>query len=91
MTQPDDIAHASLKETVLDTPLVVRVEIGTVTLLAREWAELQPGDVIETGRHLAEPVVLRVAGQEVAKGELVNVEGELGVRIREISTGGGAP
>lgn len=74
----------SLTDAVLDSPVVVRVEVGSVSLTAREWAELGPGDVIETGRRIAEPVVLRVAGREVARGELVNLEGELGVRIREI-------
>lgn len=76
--------EASLTDAVLDSPVVVRVEVGSVTLTAREWAELGPGDVIETGRRIAEPVVLRVAGREVARGELVNLEGELGVRIREL-------
>ncbi|MES1178138.1 MAG: FliM/FliN family flagellar motor switch protein [Myxococcales bacterium] len=74
----------SLTDAVLESPVVVRVEVGAVTLSAREWAELGPGDVIETGRRIAEPVVLRVAGREVARGELVNLEGELGVRIREV-------
>lgn len=76
--------EASLTDAVLDSPVVVRVEIGAVTMSAREWAELGPGDVIESGRRIAEPVVLRVGGREVARGELVNLEGELGVRIREI-------
>ena len=73
-----------LTDTVLDAPVVVRVEIGAVSMPARDWASLQSGDVIETGRRIAEPVVLRVAGREVGKGELVNVEGEVGVRVREI-------
>ncbi len=64
--------------------IVVRIEVGAVSMSAREWAELAPGDVIESGRRIAEPVVLRVAGREVARGELVNLEGELGVRIREL-------
>jgi flagellar motor switch/type III secretory pathway protein FliN len=76
--------EASLSDAVLDSPIVVRVEVGAVSLTAREWAELGPGDVIETGRRIAEPVILRVAGREVARGELVNLEGELGVRIREL-------
>lgn len=76
---------------VLDAPLVVRVEVGSVTLSAREWAELRAGDVLETGVRVAEPVVLRIAGREVARGELVNVDGELGVRIRELSDPGRAP
>ena len=73
-----------LSEAVLDSPIVVRLEMGAVSMTAREWAELGPGDVIETGRRIAEPVILRVAGREVARGELVNLEGELGVRIREL-------
>lgn len=77
-------SETSLTDAVLDSPLVVRVEMGAVSLTAREWAELGPGDVIETGRRIAEPVVLRIAGREVARGELVNIEGELGVRIREL-------
>ena len=77
-------SETSLTEAVLDSPVVVRVEMGAVSMTAREWAELGPGDVIETGRRIAEPVVLRVAGREVARGELVNLEGELGVRIREV-------
>lgn len=76
--------EASLAEAVLDSPVVVRVEVGALSMTAREWAELAPGDVIEAGRRIAEPVVLRIAGREVARGELVNLEGELGIRIREL-------
>jgi len=85
MAESDDTGVDALGEAALDAPVVVRVEIGAVTLSARKWAELAPGDVIETGQRIGEPVVLRVAGRELARGELVNVEGELGVRIRELS------
>lgn len=84
MAESDDTRVDALGEAVLDAPVVVRVELGSVTLSARKWTELAPGDVIETGRRIGEPVVLRVAGRELARGELVNVEGELGVRIREL-------
>ncbi|HVW25183.1 MAG TPA: FliM/FliN family flagellar motor switch protein [Polyangiaceae bacterium] len=75
----------TLTSMALDAPLVVRVEVGSVTLTARQWGALRPGDVLETGLRLAEPAVLRVAGREVARGELVSIDGELGVRIREIA------
>ena len=89
VTVPADTEETSMNreetaDVVLDAPLVVRVELGAVSMTARDWATLGPGDVIEVGRRVAEPVVLRVAGREVARGELVNVEGELGVRIREL-------
>lgn len=79
----DDADTTTAADAVLDAPVLVRVEVGSVTLTAREWAALAPGDVIAVGKRLAEPVVLRVAGLEVARGELVDIEGELGVRIRE--------
>lgn len=81
MTEAD---APTLTEVVLDAAVVVRVELGEVGLTAREWARLAPGDVLETGLRVAEPVALRVAGRVVARGELVDVEGELGVRIREL-------
>jgi flagellar motor switch/type III secretory pathway protein FliN len=75
--------RTATSDVVLDAPLVVRVELGTVTLTAQEWAALGDGDVIALGRRVSEPVVLRIAGVEVARGELVDIEGELGVRLRE--------
>ncbi len=64
-----------------DAPVVVRVEVGSVTLSAREWSALKAGDVISTKNKIADPVVVRVGGVEVARGELVDVEGHVGVRI----------
>jgi flagellar motor switch/type III secretory pathway protein FliN len=84
MADPKNPEESSLEEVVLEAPVVVRVELGSVSLTAREVAGMQPGDVIETGKALGEPVVLRVAGRAVARGDLVEVEGEIGVRIREI-------
>lgn len=75
----------TLTSMALDAPIVVRVEVGSVTLTARQWDALRPGDVLETGLRLTEPAVLRVAGRDVARGELVSIDGELGVRIREIA------
>jgi flagellar motor switch/type III secretory pathway protein FliN len=64
-----------------DTPVVVRVEIGLAQMTAREWAALGSGDVIALGKRIGEHVVLRVGGVEVARGELVDLDGETGVRI----------
>lgn len=77
----------TLTDVLLDTPIVVRVELGAVTMSAREWAQLGPGDVIETAQRIAEPVVLRIAGREVGRGELVNVDGQVGVRIQKLYEG----
>lgn len=86
MTDDNPTQSTELTEQVLDAPVLVRVELGSVSMPARDWAALGPGDVIETGRRIAEPVVLRVAGRAVAEGDLVSIEGELGVRLRRLLT-----
>ena len=64
-----------------DAPVVIRIELGSITLTAQQWAQLRTGDVIATGHALGEPASLRTGGIEIAQGELVDVEGELAVRI----------
>ena len=55
----------------------MRIPLGKLTTLA-------PGAVLETGVALGGPVELRVQGRTVARGELVDVEGEVGVRILSV-------
>ena len=80
--------RGALADAMGDVPVVVRVEIGTVQMRAREWAALGHGDVVTTGQKIANPVVLRVGGVEVARGELVEIDGEVGVRILSRSEAG---
>ena len=68
-------------QTVGDVPVVVRVEVGAARMTAREWAAVREGDSLTLGRPAAAPVTLRVGGLAVAEGELVEIDGELGVRI----------
>jgi flagellar motor switch protein FliN len=68
-------------EVLEDAPVVVRVELGAVEMKAREWAALSPGDVLSLGRKIGEPAILRASGVEIARGELVQIDGEYGVRI----------
>ena len=86
----NDTDAAGLIEAVGEAPLTVRVEIGEARLAARDWAAIGRGDVIALGRRVGEAVVLRVGGVPVARGELVEIEGEVGVRIIErIAAAGG--
>ncbi len=71
----------ALVDAVGEVPVVVRVEIGTAEMRAKEWASLGRGDVIALGRKIGEGVTLRVGGVAVARGELVDLDGEIGVRI----------
>lgn len=64
-----------------DVPIHVVVELGRVQLTADEVIRLRAGQLMELGRSPADPVDLVVNGKLLAKGELVEIEGALGVKI----------
>jgi flagellar motor switch/type III secretory pathway protein FliN len=78
--------ESELTQIVGETPIVVRLELGFLEMSAAEWAALRPGDVVQCGRRIEEPVVLRAGGREIARGELVDIEGEIGVRITAVAS-----
>jgi flagellar motor switch/type III secretory pathway protein FliN len=71
----------AMVEVLGEVPVVVRVELGEATMAAREWASLGRGDVVGLGKRVGELVLLRVGGVPLARGELVELEGEVAVRI----------
>lgn len=78
-----EMESSELVEVLGEAPIAIRVELGTISLPASDWAKLARGDVIATSTKIAEPVVLRAGGVIIARGELVDVDGEVGVRILE--------
>ena len=72
----------------VDLPLVVR--FGRTSLPFRAVAELGPGSVIDMGRAPEEPVDLLVGDRLIARGDVVVVGGNYGVRITEIVAAGSA-
>jgi type III secretion system YscQ/HrcQ family protein len=76
---------ASADQLLRELPVEVVCELGRVTMSGRELMELRPGAVIPAGRPLSGPVDLTVGGRVVARGELVDVEGEIGVRITQLN------
>ncbi len=72
-----------------DAPLELTVELARFTLPLEEVANLQPGIVLTTGRPVGESVTLRAGGHAFASGELVDVDGEVGVRILRAGETGG--
>ena len=69
---------------ILDVPLQVTVELGRTKKLIREILELSPGSVLELGKLAGEPVDVLVNGKLLAKGEVVVIDENFGVRIRDI-------
>lgn len=68
-------------ELVGDAPIELRVELARISVPLEDLAQLKPGEVIATGRALGAEVVLRAGERVIATGELVDVDGELGVRV----------
>jgi type III secretion system YscQ/HrcQ family protein len=64
-----------------DAPIELQVELARFALTLAELQRMQPGDVLATGRRIGEHVTVRMAGRTLAEGELVDVEGEVGVRL----------
>jgi type III secretion system YscQ/HrcQ family protein len=68
-----------------DAPVEVCVEIARFTLPVAEIAALRAGEVLATGTPIGEHAVLRAGGRALARGQLVDVDGHVGVRITEIA------
>ncbi len=77
-------AEAERLAAVGDTPVTLSVEIARLTLPYEELAKLRPGEVLRTGHAVGDRVTLRAGDVVIATGELVDVEGEVGVRLERL-------
>ncbi len=68
-------------------PVTLEVRMGAVTLLAGELGGMEPGAILTLGES-ADAVQITAGGQVVARGELVSVDGKLGLRILQIVNSG---
>lgn len=68
----------------LDAPVTLTVELGRVNLPVSRLADLKPGDVLPLNRHGREPVELTSNGRTVARGELILIDEELGLRVTSV-------
>ncbi len=60
------------------------VELGRVKMPVKSLLALSNGDVVELDRSASAPVDVLVNGTLVAKGEVVMIDDEFGVRIIEV-------
>lgn len=74
---------------VLDVPVELAVEIGRTTMTIRDTMALAPGSVVVLDRMAGDPVDLLVNGRRVARGEVVAIDEEFGLRITEVTAASG--
>ncbi|MEK4522583.1 flagellar motor switch phosphatase FliY [Psychrobacillus sp. FSL W7-1493] len=68
----------------LDIPLQVTVELGRTRRTVKEILELTSGSIIELDKLAGEPVDILVNNRHIAKGEVVVIDENFGVRITDI-------
>ena len=71
-------------ELILDVQLHVAVELGHTTMKVKDVLGLGPGSVVELDKHAGEPVEVVVNNKIVARGEVVVIDENFGVRVTEI-------
>jgi flagellar motor switch protein FliN/FliY len=67
-----------------NVPVELAVEIGRTTMTIGETLALGPGSIVSLNRLAGEPVDLLVNGRPIARGEVVVVDEEFGLRVTEI-------
>jgi flagellar motor switch protein FliN len=70
-----------------DVPVELAVEIGRTHMTIGETLALGPGSIITLNRLAGEPVDLLVNGKPIARGEVVVIDEEFGLRVTEVVTG----
>jgi flagellar motor switch protein FliN/FliY len=77
-------AAASELERLRDVPVEIACEIGRTRMTIGETLALGPGAIVSLDRLAGEPVDLLVNGRPIARGDVVVVDEEFGLRITEI-------
>ncbi|HEU5084059.1 MAG TPA: flagellar motor switch protein FliN [Acidimicrobiales bacterium] len=74
--RPLDLLH--------DVEMAVTVELGRTRMAVRDLLSLAPGAVVELDRAAGSPVDVLVNGKLIARGEVVVIDDDFGIRISEI-------
>ena len=69
----------------MDVELKLALRFGSRRMLLQEILDLGTGAVVELDRRVQEPVELLLDGKLVARGEVVVVDGNYGLRVTEMA------
>ena len=85
-TTPLDKTISPELDRLMDIPVEVTVELGSTEISLRDVMNLASGSLIELDKKADEPVSLYVNRKLIAKGEIVVVENNLGIKITSVIT-----
>ena len=76
--------NASNRELLMKVPLEISVEIGRTRKLVKDILEFTQGSLVVLDKMAGEQADLYVNGECIAKGDIVVVEDNFGIRVTEI-------
>ena len=85
---PTTAENQNTMEFRLDVPVKLTVELGNCEMTMKDLLQLGIGGVVQLDKPSSDPIDIFVNQKLVARGEIVVVEDNLGVKITEVSTGG---
>jgi flagellar motor switch protein FliN/FliY len=81
---PPPVSRSGGLDLLHDVEMEVTAELGRTRMSVRELLSLTPGAVVELDRAAGAPTDLLVNGRLIARGEVVVIDEEFGIRISEI-------
>jgi flagellar motor switch protein FliN len=73
------------KASLLEVKIPVQLVLGETELTVREISEINQGSLIQMDSLAGEPVVLLAAGEEIARGDVVVIDENFGIRINSVT------
>jgi flagellar motor switch protein FliN/FliY len=89
--QPAVAPEQAELERLYDVPVELAVEIGRTRMTIRETLALGPGSIVSLDRLAGDPVDLLVNGKPIARGEVVVIDEEFGLRVTEVTSPATSP
>ena len=86
LSQPVDQAKTKNIDLLMDVNLPVSIELGRTKMSIADILGLGPGSVVELNKLAGEPVDVLINYKIVAKGEVIVIDENFGVRITQLMT-----
>jgi len=69
----------------MDVKFHINIELGKTTMTIREMVELKAGSIIHLNKSAGEAIEIFANGELIAKGEVIVLEENFGIRITDIA------
>lgn len=86
LSQNNYAMESSSMDLLYDVDLDLSVELGRTSIPVRDILQLGPGSIVELDKLAGEPVDIMVNGKLIARGEVVVVDENFGIRVTEIAS-----